>query len=407
MSPEQLEASNPNHSRKADELDGRSDVYSLALMLWELLTGTRPFGEERVAANMGKTLEQLAERRRAGVLPEAIASLPRDLPGGMEEILLSCLSPDVQKRPATAGVLARQLDICLHPRAQHLFRPRPGSFRRGMQRFAIWSIILGGVVPNAFCSIFNTCFNIAFLLDNFSPAQKKIFWHVQIGAINIGSYLTGTALGLYLCWPVLTAVRDLAAGIPVEPQRLPRIRRRSLWLGDYVSWISLALWIISGFAFPLGLLWAGDFAPDKEKYYYYFFLSQIVGGLIASTQVFFFLTFVSVRGLYPLLVQPERTHTDEVVDLFRLEARAPWYLGLAVVAPFVAFITLALIELPQATKICNVVMALIGVAGSFLAYGLMRTIQRDITALAAALDPERSASQSAGGATDSFWTGSR
>ena len=60
---------------------------------------------------------------------------------------------------------------------------------------------------------------------------------------------------------------------------------------------------------------------------------------------------------------------------------------MAVIAPFLAFITLALIELPARGKICNIVMALIGVAGSFLAYGLMRTIQRDIAALVATVRP--------------------
>jgi serine/threonine protein kinase len=408
MSPEQLEASNPSHSRQADELDGRSDVYSLAVMLWELLTGSRPFGEERVAANMGKTLEQLAERRRAGVTPAAIASLPRDLPAGMEEVLLSCLSPDVEKRPASAGVMARQLDICLQPRAQRLFRPRPGTIRRLMQRFAIITIVLGGVVPNAFCSVFNTVFNIGFLLNHFSKAEQTMFWRVQIGAINGIAYAGGTALGLYLFWPVIKAVMArLGTGTPSESEELLRVRRRSLWCGDYVSWITLGLWIVSGFAFSLGLMSVGDYSPDKAKYYFYFFLSQIVCGLIASTQTFFFLTFVSVRVLHPLLVQPERSQVDEVKDLLRLEARAPWYLGVAVIAPFLAFITLALIELPGAGKICNIVMALIGVAGSFLAYGLMRTTQRDIAALVATLDPERTASQSSSASSDSFWTSSR
>ena len=82
MSPEQLEAANPAHTRDPRELDGRSDVFSLGVMLWELLTGERPFGDEHFSGSWNTTLDGLIERRRQGVSGEMLARLPRDLPPG-------------------------------------------------------------------------------------------------------------------------------------------------------------------------------------------------------------------------------------------------------------------------------------------------------------------------------------
>ena len=141
MSPEQLEASNPNHERNAEELDGRSDLFSLAVMLWELLTGVRPFGDEHIEGTWTETLERLTERRLAGVPQKSIDALPRDLPSGMKEVLVGCLSPYAIDRPANGAVLARRLELCLQPRAQKLFRPRREVLRHwhGIGRSCHWS----------------------------------------------------------------------------------------------------------------------------------------------------------------------------------------------------------------------------------------------------------------------------
>src|SRR5262249_35071738 len=102
MSPEQLEAFNPAHDREPDSLDARTDVYSLAVRLWELLAGARPFPDEEVEGDWAATLAALVERRRTGVAAAA-ARLPADLPPGLRDVLTTCLQADPDQRYQTAG----------------------------------------------------------------------------------------------------------------------------------------------------------------------------------------------------------------------------------------------------------------------------------------------------------------
>ena len=407
MSPEQLEASNPDHDRQPDELDGRSDVYSLAVMLWELLTGTRPFGDEKVAANMAETLKQLAERRRAGVPQAAIAALPRDLPEGLDQILLACLSPNPAERPATGADVARQFELCLQPRARRLMRPRPGTLRQRMRDYPILVFVIAGIFPHIVFSALNIVINYFLVIKRLGDEANWIFG-IQILTVNPIAYTIGIGIGIRLVWPVIKAVRGYSRGHPPDPIALPAIRRRSLMIADQLTWLGFGLWILSAFVFPTWLRATGHYDPKHGYDYLYFFLSQIICGLIASTQTFFMLAFVAVRGFYPLLVRLDRSDPEEVDRLLRLSRHCYWYFGLAVAAPLVAIVVLGVTLSNEETIIhwLTVGLALIGIVNSALVWKLLQAIQGDIAALAAAVDRERAASQGGIDTLDSFWASS-
>ncbi len=91
MAPEQLEGK---------EVTVKSDLYSLGLVLYEILTGRRAFN--------ATTLPELIKQRESSV-PTNPSALVRDLDPLVERVILRCLERDPAQRPASALQVAAAL----------------------------------------------------------------------------------------------------------------------------------------------------------------------------------------------------------------------------------------------------------------------------------------------------------
>src|SRR5277367_189 len=99
----------PEHAR-ADEVDRRADIFAAGVMLWEAVTGARPWN--------GLAERTIAKRLSDGQFPSARALKP-DLPPALEAILLKALAHDPDDRYATAAELQADIEAYLEASGQH------------------------------------------------------------------------------------------------------------------------------------------------------------------------------------------------------------------------------------------------------------------------------------------------
>jgi serine/threonine-protein kinase len=123
MAPEQL--SSPKN------VDSRADVWALGVILFQLVSGKRPFETNNIA-----TLILMV----ASEEPTPLSSLVKDLPEGFENVVMSCLRKKPDERTPDVGALATALEPYATTEAKKSIErivrvvsgiPNPTSRRRG------------------------------------------------------------------------------------------------------------------------------------------------------------------------------------------------------------------------------------------------------------------------------------
>ncbi|MFD4368877.1 serine/threonine-protein kinase [Rhodococcus sp. NPDC058521] len=380
MSPEQLAACHRDLPGTAADLDTRSDIFALGVMLWELLTGRRPFEDGAASADSLVALQGMLDRRRAGVPDGFVDLLPDDCPAALRRVLLTCLAPRPRDRWSSGRELAHQFDLCLDPRARDLVDPQPGSRRLRLRKWAVVLLVLGIAVPNALAAAYNYHHNKMLIIGALSPEVGRSFEAIQT-VINGIAFPLGTVVLVYLCRYPLLVPHGLRSGKTYDKAALARARTDTLLLGDRVVMVVFGLWVIAGIAYPITLqITAGD-VPRSA--YVHFLASLVVCGAISVAYPFFIVAFLSVRYIYPVLLPQEIAGSDDARKLHGLARRSTRYLALAASVPLAG---VAGVTFLSPTEITMVIVAVrILCVGGILAfvgvYWLFRELEQDLTAL--------------------------
>ncbi|MFQ5734005.1 MAG: protein kinase, partial [Planctomycetaceae bacterium] len=367
MSPEQLEAYSPAYERPPDTLDGRGDLYSLGVLLWELLTGRRPFRDTKSEGGPVQLIEEMIDRRRNG---PAESTPPSWCASRILDVLRKCLSPDPDDRWQTGAELAAQLELCRHPRAHDLLVPPKESWRRRLFPWSGLIVMLILTVPNVAAGVFNLAYNDAEMHRNLAPLSYNIF---KQSVLVINSVLYPFGLG----WAFLRSHR-IQRSVDDPDADAAAMRARTLGLGHFAAMMAVLLWALGGLVYPISIHVASGSLPAIT--YAQFFSSLVMCGLIAAAYPFFFVSLFSLRVMYPGLLRDGPGVSRDILLLRQLQARAKRYLLIGGLAPMLG-VLVVLAPWSQETgmqKTALLVFAGVGAIGSFVLYRVNNALQSDI-----------------------------
>lgn len=393
MSPEHL--AQFAHLPGAARVDERADIYSLAVVLYELLTGRLPYPEPGDAPLVDEVKVALQERSD----PTAFLDKGAGIPPVLWRVLRRCLEPDPARRYASAAELARALanagelltvEDTLRAReddgGRATRRARAGLLARA-SRYPIRYLVLLTLLPHFLGSIVNITYNATQV--RLTPDQETAFLLTSVGynaviypVCLLAMYLTVQPVYRGWAWFLRTQ------GYP--PDGVLALRRRVLGLSDRAVAFGLLGWMPGALIFPVCIdLLAG---PLPWEEYTHFAVSFVLSGLIATVYSYFGVQAVALRVMYPHLGDAD-SHEPGVrrAELSRAGQLLPIFLFLAALVPLAGAVLLVAVSgdaLSLSFRLLVVGLIVLGMLGVGVAVLVSQRLARLLHLLGGVQQPE-------------------
>ncbi|QDV87663.1 serine/threonine-protein kinase [Planctomycetes bacterium TBK1r] len=382
MAPEHLRAISATTFSAVEEVGPKADLYSLAILLWELWQGRRPFESEGRPKSWTDAVEQQLTARSSLSAPssqseDALARL-------LEKILRQTLAFDPNDRIGSGAELEARLILALHPDAAQLFDPEPESWQGWLSRQSPWWVAATLIlVPNAIAGVYGFFYNnkdtLEALFEEVEGLQTTFITLVL--CINSVAYPLAVLLAIYYTSRVVKGLESTSAGNEATEEDLSS----ALELAHRAAVIGGLLWCLAAVLYPSILSYMHPEFSRREVGH--FFLSHVICGGVAAIYPFFGLSIYAISVLYPRMVRSKLKDPKFDQHVATLVRRCERYLLLACMVPLLGA-TLLLVSNEAAKHVMLIAIAATGL-GLFAAFSAYRYILRQCSVLAPVLSSKQ------------------
>jgi hypothetical protein len=307
MAPEHLNAFNPSDPTTPEAVDQRSDLYSLGLVLGQLLDGQLSFILPEPGLSMSETLRKMADERRTERPP--CKTLKPGSRQTLERTINRALAPLPADRFATGAEFAEQLDGCRRLREAERRLPRVRRFVEPiLRRPLLWLIILL-VVQQNIASTVNITYNMSQIASELSWQQRTFFTRLAIG-YNTVVYPVAIILLALVLQPIGRSWGALIRAERISEEQVASARRLALRLPRWVAILTIFGWFPGGVLFPLAIHWFSE--PIRIETAAHLLASFWLSGLIALAYSLCAVEFIVLRVLFPVMWTNVPQFTDSV-----------------------------------------------------------------------------------------------